>query len=71
MYTLAEKMKKDLEAAINRRNVNLALEAVQFGLSLLGGFLSFKGATNDKNKIDKFGGGNAILGGATTVIKEL
>ena len=68
MTALAEKMKKDLKAAINKRGVKLFLEAAQFALSLFGGFLSFKGANKDKDNRDIFGGANAILGGVTTVL---
>ena len=67
MNVLADKMKKDLEEAINRRKVKMALQLVQLALSLFGGFLSFKGATKDKENKDLFGAGGAILGGAEQV----
>ena len=66
MYVLAEKMKSDLEKAINRRNLKYALEAVQLALSIFGGFLSFKGAMAGDSP-NKFGGAQAILGGAQGV----
>ena len=70
MNVLADKMKKDLEKAVNRRGVKLALEAVQLALSLFGGFLSFKGATKDKDNKDLFGAAGAILGGAEQVFQS-
>ena len=71
MYELATKMKTSLEAAVNRRNVLYALEAVQFALSLLGGVFSFMGAKPKKQKTTKrtmsFGQFGAINSGVQAV----
>ena len=60
MNVLAVNMSKDLEKAVNRRGLKIALEVVQLALSICGGSISFKGAS-------PFGVAAAIFYGAKKV----